>query len=159
MMPFWFVLEGLNFTGSRLFEASRSWRDRDGVEGRAKSRLSSSNCCLLSLDVDHMGIPESSLLSLSITDAVTLSLLEEVRGGKAFLWLLSCSVGSFGNGRLRSEIDLPRDLFIWSIGSLNNNRNTMGITMCLGAAPIVVDEQAMLLSQHSLHVPVASWMY
>ena len=127
MLLFWCVLDGLNFTGSRLFDASRSWRDRDGVVGIAKSRLSSSNCFLLSLEVDHIGIPESSLFSLSITDVVMLSLLEEVRGGKAFLWLLSCSVGSFGNGLLRSELDLPRDLFILSIEYLKNNRGTMGM--------------------------------
>ena len=130
MLLFWCVLDGLNFTGSRLVEASRSRRDSDGVVGRAKSRLSSSNCCLLSLEVDHMGIPESSLLSLSMMDGVALSLVEEVRGGKSFLWLLSCSVGSFGNGLLRSELDLPRDLFIISIGCLKNNRGTMGMMIC-----------------------------
>ena len=129
MLLVWCVLDGLNFTGSRLFEVSRSWRDSDGVEGRAKSRLSSSNCCLLSLEVDHIGIPESSLLSLSTMDVVTVFLLEEVRGGKAFFWLLSCSAGSFGNGLLRSEMDLPRDLFIWSIEFLKNNRTTIGVIM------------------------------
>ena len=51
-----FAFEGLNFTGSRPLKLSRSWKDKDGVGGRAKSRLSSSNCSLLRLEVDHMGI-------------------------------------------------------------------------------------------------------
>lgn len=110
MLLLWVLSDGLNLTGSRHPNASRSWIDKDGVGGTPKSRLRPSNCCLPKLDVDHMGISVILLFRLSTNDVLIVLLVEE-------FWVdcASSSIssgGSFGKGRFISEKVLRLGLFI-----------------------------------------------
>ena len=104
---------GLNLTGSRLPKASRSWNDRDGVGGTINSRLRPSNCCLLRLDVDHMGISPSLLFKLSTKDVLIVSLVWELV--VVCVCFSLSSEGSLGKGRFKSEKAFRLGPFIWSI--------------------------------------------
>ena len=104
---------GLNLMGSRLPKASRSWNDRDGVNGTVNSRLRPSNCCLPEVDDDHMGISPSLLFKLSTKDVLIVSLVLEL--AVVCVCPSLSSEGSLGKGRSKSEKVFRLSPFMWSI--------------------------------------------
>lgn len=137
--------DGLNLTGSRHSNASRSWNDKDGVGGAAKSRLRPSNCRLFKLDVDHIGISVSLLFRPSTKDVLIVSLVEI---DFAICTEVSLSShGSFGKGRFKSEKALRRWLFIRTVITEEQQSDNRDEIVLLRAMPLEANEFPKLLSQ------------